>query len=489
MSILCTTSQLNLGVLNLVQSLAKGSSRSPQKTKAATIKLKTTLETSPPLSSPKDKLKAMKLQPSMPAHMEMGGASGKIPMSTSKVQGSTSRTMPTLNMLGMQPDFSIPDGESVYTVTDETIVSQSVVRERADDGGNSIDEYDYIKHMDFSDPIPIHRQETLTPGTIGTQSLIENESIPDPLPSTMTSNVTVLDAMESIITVDFGESLGKSAGHLLTSSNLKDFSVSNLLSPSLLPSGELKSIEELVDSIADTTNGELKESNDTGMDALTENASNHSKSSPDLGGVWTKKGSSVDLYQLRSTDEPWQVVIQDDNGQEVTLQPIKPQQVKIVSVPESEQRSVETRCTHYTHSTAPLAGGANILGSQVHPSTIIRHSALYSTASSKSPTAAVTNESAAALSISKFASWPSEVAIAYIMGMTSCAIYGRTSLIQRTAMEGFVQEVGVVTDERGVESSKGHKCGLLDMAEFHAEEEGMEISNVCLIISSFITIP
>ncbi len=79
--------------------------------------------------------------------------------------------------------------------------------------------------------------------SVGTQSLIENEFIPYPLPSMATSNVTMLD-MGSITTL--GESMGKSVG-LLTSSNSKnlDFSISNLVSPCLGPSGDLTSIEEL----------------------------------------------------------------------------------------------------------------------------------------------------------------------------------------------------------------------------------------------------
>lgn len=459
MSILCTTSQLNLSVLNLVQSLAKGSCRGPLKTEA------TTLEASPPSNSPENKPTAMKLQFSMPTEMKLG-AIGKLPMSTSQGQRSTSRKMPTLNMLGMQPDFNVPDSESVYTVADSTVVSHSIFRQRGDDGdsGTKVCKppgVDYAKHVDAQHPrarlVPAMeysttRRETHTPESIRTQSLIEDESIPDPLPSGITSNITSLDMMESSTTIDPGESLGKSAGLLL--------------------SRELESIEELVSSVSDTsTDGALDETDGTGPDNLTMKTTNSPKQGLDLCGVPGRGDGGMDLHQLRSPEE---LIVQSDNGE--VLQPIKPQHQQ-VKVPESKRRNVDTRCTHYTHSTAPLDGGANILGSEVHPS-----NTLYSTASTgKSSTAVVKTEEAS--SAPAFVGWPSEVTMAYVTGMACCAIYGRTSLIQRTAMEGFVQEKGVVSGCRGTEvgscgSDRENQYGLLDMVEFHEEKDAEMSKNL-----------
>ena len=490
MSILCTTSQLNLCVLNLVQSLAKGSDKSPLKTKA------TTLEASSPSNSPEDKQVTLKFKFSKPAQMKLGDI-GKLPMSNSPRQRLTARKMPTLNMLGMQPDFNVPDGESLYTSADRTAASHSVFRQRGSGGGNrgmgvhNAPGIDYIKHMHAqhlmnrlgpATEYSTISQSTLTPESIRTQSLIENESIPDPLPSTITSNITVLDMMESNTTIDPGESLGKSAGLLFmsNSSKLMDITVSDLVSPCLpclLPSGELESIEELVGSGSNASDVELKESNDRPRNMTMKVSNASSRQNFDMHGIKAMEDYRMNLNQLKSPEELWQVVAQDKNRENMVLPPVKPQQVR---VPESERRSVTTRYTHYTHSTAPLAGGAITLGSQVHPSTTIRYSNLFSTASSfKLPAATVKTETTSISS--PFVSWPSEVAMAYVTGMAGCAIYGRTSLIQRTAMEGFVGEDDGISDGRGTGarvcgSDQENQYGLLDMAEFQAKEQDGETS-------------
>lgn len=98
-------------------------------------------------------------------------------------------------------------------------------------------------------------------------------------------------------------------------------------------------------------------------------------------------------------------------------------------------RNVETRCTHYTHSSSALSGGAGVPGSHIAPSTVYRHS-VYSPL-----TIDVENEESGGLSSrvshATFENWPSEVALAYTLNMSDVVIYGRTSQIQSTALEGM----------------------------------------------------
>ena len=451
MSILCTTSELSLPVLNLVQSLAKGSRYGQELAHTENgSKLKTASQTSPPISK-----ENVKLRFTMPNTMELGGGATMMLPSAPQEQGSSSRNMPTLNMLGMQPDFNVPDGESIYT---EARIEQSPYAVTREEEYFDLDDYklvapktssaDYINHMQERQPMFLHSNDTYTPDTVGTQSLIENESIPDPLPSGLNSNITVMDMIGSLATVDLGESLGKSVGQLLMSSNSKnlDISVSNLVSPCVLPSGELESIIEL--EVYSVAGG--KEANKSVF------SDKCSSATADKSG---SRQDDVQAYDLLG-------------GPNARLQLVNPPQVKVVSIPEtSVERGAYSRCTNYTHSTAPLAGGANMLGSMVHPSTLIRHSSLYSTTSRTSPDLQIKAVSFPMLQPFMLSSWPIEVVLAFVMGIACCAIYGRTSLIQRTAMEGFVQE----SENAGKRSyskkdSKRKECGLLDLVVFKDSE-------------------
>ena len=437
MSILCTTSELSLQVLNFVQSLAAGLNRRASLTENSS-KSKSQGSQS---QSQTDKDK-MKLRFTIPNSMDLG-CSTKAPLKASlQEMESSTRKMPTLNVLGMQPDFNIPDGESVYTRTEfSPLINTGNEEERnlIDFGlvSTEIASADYIRHMKERQPAFL-RKTSYTPDTIRTQSLIENESIPDPLPSALNSNTTVMDMTGSITTVDLGESLGKSAGHLLMSSNSKnlDSSVSNLVSPCVLPSGELENIEEQAVQLTSL-----------------------SSDAKDL------KFSSISLSdQTRSKqDESF-----GDNPLTGSKERVKPLQVKVVSLPEEpDERNVFSRCTHYTHSTAPLAGGANMLGSLVHPSTVIRQSGLYSMTSVTTQEGQASTRSCFTLQSLVFNSWPNEVVLAYVLGMASCTIYGRTSLIQWTAMQGFVQESEVSTNRSSSKRTNPRmKSGLLSLVEF-----------------------
>lgn len=129
-------------------------------------------------------------------------------------------------------------------------------------------------------------------------------------------------------------------------------------------------------------------------------------------------------------------------------------------------RNVETRCTHYTHSSSALSSGARVPGSHVPPSTVYQHS-MYSPL-----TIDVENEESGGLSTREtvshatFESWPSEIALAYTLNMGDVVIYGRTSQIQSTALEGRTNE------ERGMTG-----LGLKQLAGFsHSKNSTSEKS-------------
>lgn len=437
MSILCTTSELSLEVLNLVQSLASTSSHSPKTIQDENVtKTQTTSQSLPTASKEKSKLRFI-----MPHSMKLGGRV-QIPVE----QDSSIRKMPTLNMLGMQPDFNLPDGESTYT---EARTEPSLPATREWD--INVDDYrrlvstktasaDYVRHMHMHGTQNTFMRIThsYTPDTVRTQSLIENESIPDPLPSALNSNISIMDVTGSFVTVDLGESMGKSAGQLLTSSNSKnmDISVSNLVSPCVLPSGDLESIDEgTMQSFA--SGAKVKEiRHDNSNSAINQS-----------------KNQRIHYQDSNSLKEP-------------NTELIKSNEAKISLVEKPQERNLYSRCTHYTHSTAPLAGGANMLGSMVHPSTVIRQSGLYSTQSGLP----LVKEEPQPLPL---CSWPNEVVLAYVHGMACCAIYGRTTIIQKTAMQGLGQKSEAPRKKCSSHGSnkKVRECGLMNLVGFKNSTE------------------
>ena len=114
----------------------------------------------------------------------------------------------------------------------------------------------------------------------------------------------------------------------------------------------------------------------------------------------------------------------------------------------------ETHCTHYTHSSVALSGGGRILGSQVPPSTLHRHS-VCSLPSTDDLELDIPDN------FSKLETWPSEVAVAYALNFASVVIYGWSSAIQQIALEGNSSRSG--KDEK-------HRFGLLQLSEFTHDE-------------------
>ena len=94
----------------------------------------------------------------------------------------------------------------------------------------------------------------------------------------------------------------------------------------------------------------------------------------------------------------------------------------------------DSRCTHYTHSTAPLDGGAVILGSQVPLSTVY---GIHSMASIPSTIKSVMEDPTLDAPLKDLESWPWELAYIYVQCMASLVTYGETSVIQKFALDGF----------------------------------------------------
>lgn len=481
MNILCSTSQVNLEALNLVQSLAAG-----QHTHS-----RSTLQTNPSSRSTMDhadkkadltfagtrKLKAKSMPVKAAAEFLLPSQednSRKAPPSQSTVN-----KVATLNMLGMQPDFSVADVESVYTaVTSYQTLGESnrqnlVKAASANDIKLMQNEFPQLpRHTEASNYVPV-LNSTMTASSVGTQSLIANESIPDALPSMEFSNVTMLD-LGSITTLDPVESLGKSIG-LFTSNTSKhhmDFSVS---SPGLIPSGDLTSKEDLVTSpIPELSapglipNGDLASKGDLVTSPIPELsveqcsvASSSEAAKPPVPaatvfGLDPEKVKRVELNLDQLYDKHSSLETTDQADQDASNL-VQPQHVKLGSAPSSRP---DTRCTHYTHSTAPLAEGANMLGSQVHPSSTALRRSMFSTSS---PSSSVSKR------LTQFECWPGEVALTYTTCMASVTIYGKTSLIQRTALEGAASSVRV-------EGEDGRNFGLLELAKFESKE-GKDMEN------------
>lgn len=462
MNILCTASQLNLDTLNLVQSLALGQVKTPQpnkitsRSKSPSMDLKKDEQTSAPIfTDGKNPFPIKGTRFLLPNKMDFGFQSETQPQ-------NITTEVTTLNILGMQPDFNLPDNESVYTA-DQTIISFLANGKRIYHTASADDIKQIIQNR-LPKPLPsnllkpseatCYTTSELAAGlsTVGTQSLIANESIPDPLCSTLTSNITMLD-LGSITTIDPVESLGKSIG-LFTSSNSKnlDISVSNLVSPCLLPSGEFVSTDE-------STNGSR-----TGDDHVSR-LSVSGKQGSDSRSVSPKKLSSR-METHSGSREQAEALDNHSFSQQATRETeekeIHPQHVTVV-LPDPK-RNADSRYTHYTHSTAPLAGGANMLGSQVHPSTLLRQSVF----SAQISEATTTNTQPSKTLQLKFEQWPSEIALAYTINMASIAIYGRSSLIRRCAMYGQVEKS---SSEDAVDGYDQRNHGLLKLAEFQTDED------------------
>ena len=456
MNILCTSSQLSLDALNLVQALAQGK-QDQQGASLSSASIDVALKETASASSvsakhpPAALIKGTRF--SLPKNEFNALGEKKLSIHTPSNPGNVA----TLNMLGMQPDFNEMENESLFTV-DQTVASTKSKAGTNMKGSKAMSANDTKLVWDRdSSVLPKHLaapdealNSVTTASSVGTQSLIANESIPDALPSAEVSNVTVLLELGSITTLDPVESLGKSIG-LLTSSNSKnlDFSVSNLVSPGLEPSGELNGKDNDPPGVSPNPVTIQAES---GQQAETATEMPNAGKKKQMSDKKTVEVNWESIDRIRLFDDQYSTQNPTEQGTEDNHNlPTMQAQHVVLATSSNQGERPDTRLTHFTHSTAPLAGGANMLSSQVHPSTVLRHSTFSSKASLKNT----------ALKLTKFESWPNEVALTYTLCMASISIFGRTSLIQKTALEGS----GSLKQSDDAES-RGKNYGLLDLAEF-----------------------
>ena len=425
-NILCTASETALDILHLVQSLASGSVRryylaedrgtgQSQQTSASTRECLTKHSASltPTENGGQDTVLQFKK-----------GTRFTLPASpdsqNSKMQTSHARTkksLKTLNVLGMQPDFS----ESLAGSLGQTLTPSKPSEE--DTQGHQQEQSNC--------------SDTLLQSVI-TQSLIENESIPETPPSQYSSNTTVLE-LRSSATLEATVSMSKSAGLLASSNSYSknlDLSISNVLSTAILssnPSGDIPAIGEEPDNSVSSI-----------IPVQRKLVSPVSGLLADYGQP--TKHANEELPTLH------EVASSQSSHQGTRIKDTVPNQ------------GLESQYTHYTHSSAPLSGGAGVPGSQAPPSTIYRRSTI------STPATELHNIHSTTVlgNTSRFENWPNEVALVYTLNMASVVIFGRSSFIQKVALEGF--EEGSLS-EKDHDEAPQHKYGLMQLVEFSEENE------------------
>ena len=127
----------------------------------------------------------------------------------------------------------------------------------------------------------------------------------------------------------------------------------------------------------------------------------------------------------------------------------------------------DSRCTHYTHSTAPLDGGAVILGSQAPLSTVY---GIHSMASIPSTIKSVMEDPTLDAPLKDLESWPWELAYMYVQCMASLVTSGDTSVIQKFALDGFTFDAPRYSD-----GSRGYGIQQLVSLEKSYEESSSDV--------------
>ena len=234
--------------------------------------------------------------------------------------------------------------------------------------------------------------QDLTSLSVGTQGLIENETIPDLLGSD--SSHSNLASHADLSAVDSFELSG-----------FKDISATGL--PSSLS-------QQTVRQSLSTKRVTLGSVIDMGEETIEENVESDVASS--VGSSFDRVGLLDDRFEM------FGILKKKYKGAKSVTLTLPP-------------RNVDSRCTHYTHSTAPLSGGMVVMGSQVPPSTVYRQSLLSSYHTIGTDRTALSS-SVTSNNIHRFDTWPIEASVAYTTSMASIIIYGRSSHIQKLALEG-----------------------------------------------------
>ena len=561
MDVLCAASQVDINVLHLVQSLAKGLLKPQHNTKGEQqqperlqqqqqLPQKKPREVQfPPSAEPE--IRVTTLDSGVDASVGEQGNKPDLPhrkvttrfklpgsekdssihskINPESMRGSKmirtmgaqqQRVTTTLNILGMQPAFKEPYPESLAATVQQTIMESECTEGKSEEGDGK-EEAGLYPGFPFKEGFGMdYQQLTRSPDSVRTQSLIENESIPEILPSGSSSNTSV-DLGESITSLE-----SESAGILAISSPGLKSGTSKTLELGLLvstPGLITGSSQELKSRISKTPGPvsipELMVASSPGLTTGTSktsefgggSASNEVSKEEAISGAYIKEGEEEDLIAgarstgKRKSREKKRVSLddgasffadQETRGSLVGHSLIE-EKLETLGSPLDEAidrvgllddrfqyfrprqqgkhlgfsgrsvtlslpgRNVETRCTHYTHSTAALSGDGGMPGSQVPPSTIYKHSVYSIPLTIESEN----EESAVFGNVSKFENWPSEVALAYTLNMASIVIYGRLSLIQKMALEGLdpraAQQYTLLQLSEFANETPASKCGEL----------------------------
>ena len=318
----------------------------------------------------------------------------------------------TLNVLGMQPKFIEPepqDSDSEETDSEETD-SEEKTREEEDEDNE----------------VSVH---TLS---VCTQALIDNESIPDTIQPSSTepsgSNVReVSGGDEDLITTTsleepstYKDSYSSYLLHLSSQYDqvIDENKVSNVSCLSNIKRTEREGGggggEKRVTLMGTLSRGEEEEDNASSV------------------------GTSINRINL--LDDRFQFVKTRDEGtkaKSVTL-----------TLPQIPLRT-DSRCTHYTHSTAPFSWGAGVLGSVAPESTVYQRSILSTPSTIKTDLSTI--------SLTDFTSWSVGVQLTFVAGLADIVMYGRDSRLQELAL----------MSSGGTEGAAGYS--LTDLASYNDE--------------------
>lgn len=426
MNILCTASETTIDVLHLVQALASGSAKKHYLdesreflTKHSSSSTKSTKECLVKHSEAEFAVKLKKgmrfTLPSSAKKMFLLDGKRWNRQNSSEKPESKKKSMKTLNILGMQPDFSESRMSSIgQTVTHTGTIDSEILTASASKQYEGSDPANQQNLFNDSSSTDVLLQ------SVRTQSLIENESIPKTPPSQYSSNTAVLD-LESSSTLEAAISHSKS----------------NVFSNAIVSSNPSEDITA------------LGEEPDTSMSSLI--PIQRKLVSP-LSGLLVDYGQSTkhDYEELPTLHE----IASRENSQQ------NPQSKSTHQANLIKYCGMESQYSHYTHSTAPLSGGAGVPGSQVPPSTVYRRSTL-STQATELPNI---DNIIASENDSKFETWPNEVALVYTLNMASVVIFGKSSLIQKVALEG--------SEHKSVKNkllSSLQRYGLIQLIDFNAK--------------------
>ena len=317
----------------------------------------------------------------------------------------------TLNVLGMQPKFIEPEME-------ESDSEEKTIEEEEED-----DDYN-----DYNE-VSVH---TLS---VCTQALIDNESIPDTIQPSSTelsgSNVRERGGDEEMVTTSLEEpstykdSYSSYLLHLSSQydqimDDNKTSNVSGLLS---VRKAEREGGDKRVTLMGTLSCGEEEEE-----EGEEDNASS--------------VGTSINRINL--LDDRFQFVKTREEGakaKSVTL-----------TLPQIPLRT-DSRCTHYTHSTAPFSWGAGVLGSIAPESTVYQHSILSTPSTIKTDLSTI--------SLTDFTSWSLDVKLTFVTGLTDVVMYGRDSRLQEQAL---------MRGGGGKEGKGPAGYSLIDLAAYNDEE-------------------